>query len=116
MQSIYTNSGDMPTLVSLTPSHKSGFSAFTGIAASRFNMSSKKGQAAIIGGADVYMSDFGELTIVPNYVQASSNSGTAFILNPDYAGLHTCRATKPSRWRKPATLTKSCVLSKQLWL
>ena len=87
MQSIYTNSGDMPTLVSLTPSHKSGFSAFTGIASTRFNMSSKKGQAAIIGGADVYMSDFGELTIVPNYVQASSNSGTAFILNPDYAGI-----------------------------
>jgi len=87
MQSIYTNCGDMPSIVSLTPSHKAGFSAFTGIASTRMNMNQKKGQAAIVGGADVYLSDFGELTIVPNYVQASSNSSTVFILNPDYAGI-----------------------------
>lgn len=86
MQSIYTNSGEMPSIISMTPSHKAGFSAFTGIAASRVNV--KKGtQATIVGGADVYMSDFGELTVVPNYVQATANSGTAFILNPEYAGI-----------------------------
>lgn len=87
MQSIYTNSGEMPSMVSLTPSHKAGFSAFTGIASTRFNMDKKKGQAAIIGGADVYMSDFGELTIVPNYVQATASANTALILNPDYYGV-----------------------------
>lgn len=86
MQSIYTNSGEMPSIISMTPSHKAGFSAFTGIAASRVNV--KKGsQATIVGGADVYMSDFGELTVVPNYVQATANSGTVFILNPEYAGI-----------------------------
>lgn len=86
MQSIYTNSGEMPTIISMTPSHKAGFSAFTGIAASRVNV--KKGsQATIVGGADVYMSDFGELTVVPNYVQATANTGTVFILNPEYAGI-----------------------------
>lgn len=86
MQSIYTNSGEMPTIISMTPSHKAGFSAFTGIAASRVNV--KKGsQATIVGGADVYMSDFGELTVVPNYVQATANSSTVFILNPEYAGI-----------------------------
>lgn len=82
MQSIYTNSGEMPTMISMTPSHKAGFSAFTGIASTRFN--AKKGQqAVIIGGADVYMSDFGELTVVPNYVQATAAPGEVFILNPD---------------------------------
>lgn len=86
MQSIYTNSGEMPSIISMTPSHKAGFSAFAGIAASRVNV--KKGsQATIVGGADVYMSDFGELTVVPNYVQATANSGTVFILNPEYAGI-----------------------------
>ena len=87
MQSIYTNSGEMPTLVALTPSHKAGFSAFTGIASTRFNMDSKKGQAAIIGGADVYLSDFGKLTVVPNYVMATSNPNASFILNPDTYGV-----------------------------
>jgi hypothetical protein len=86
MQSIYTNSGEMPSIISMTPSHKGIFSSFAGIAASRVNV--KKGtQATIVGGADVYMSDFGELTVVPNYVQATANTGTVFILNPEYAGI-----------------------------
>lgn len=86
MQSIYTNSGEMPSIISMTPSHKAGFSAFTGIALNRVNV--KKGaQATIVGGADVYVSDFGELTVVPNYVQATANSSTVFILNPEYAGI-----------------------------
>lgn len=86
MQSIYTNSGEMPSIISLTPSHKAGFSAFTGIAVNRYNVAKGK-QGVIIGGADAYMSDFGELVVVPNYVQATANSGTAFVLNPEYAGL-----------------------------
>lgn len=86
MQAVYTNSGEMPSIVSLTPSHKSGFSAFTGIALNRFDIKGRK-QAVIVGGADVYLSDFGELTIVPNYVQATANSGTVFILNPEMAGV-----------------------------
>ena len=86
MQSIYTNSGEMPSIISMTPSHKAGFSAFGGIAASRYNV--KKGQqAVIVGGADVYMSDFGELTVVPNYVQTTANNSNVFILNPEYAGV-----------------------------
>lgn len=88
MQSIYTNSGEMPTFVSLTPSHKAGFSAFTGIATSRYQVGKGKAeQARVIGGADVYVSDFGELTIVPNYVQATSSPNTALILNPEQYGV-----------------------------
>ena len=83
MQGIYTNSGEMPTMVSLTPSHKTAFSAFTGIAQQRKDVKGKE-QAIIVGGADVYVSDFGNLTIVPNYVQATANANTAFILNPEY--------------------------------
>lgn len=86
MQSIYTNSGEMPTVISLTPSHKGAFSGFTGIAANRKEVGKGK-QAVIVGGADVYMSDFGELSVVPNYVQATANANTAFILNPEHAGI-----------------------------
>lgn len=88
LQSIFTNSGMMPSMVSVTPSHKAGFSAFAGIAVNRFNVGKGKGeQGRIIGGADVYVSDFGELMIVPNYVQATANSGTALILNPEQYGV-----------------------------
>ncbi|MDR6163479.1 DUF5309 family protein [Pseudomonas fluorescens] len=86
LQSIFTNSGEMPSIISLTPSHKGTFSGFAGIAVNRFNVSKGK-QGVIVGGADVYMSDFGELTVVPNYIQGTANANTAFILNPEYAGI-----------------------------
>lgn len=85
LQSIYTNSGEMPTMVSVTPAHKVVFSGFIGISANRQEVGKGK-QAAITGGADVYVSDFGALTIVPNYVQATANSDTALILNPEHYG------------------------------
>lgn len=86
MQSIYTQSGEMPTFLSMSPSHKSVFSGFSGIAANRFNVKGKE-QATIIGGADIYVSDFGNLTVVPNYVQATSAPNDVFILNPDTYGV-----------------------------
>lgn len=86
LQSIFTNSGEMPTIISLTASHKGIFSGFAGIATNRKEVAKGK-QAVIVGGADVYMSDFGELTVVPNYIQGTANANTAFILNPEHAGI-----------------------------
>jgi len=86
LQSIYTQSGEFATLISLTPSHKGVFSGFAGIAVNRYQVP-KGQQGVIVGGADVYMSDFGELTVVPNYVQATANANTAFVLNPEMAGI-----------------------------
>lgn len=86
MQSIYTNSGDLPSLLVMTPSHKQTFSGFSGIAVNRFQVAKGK-QGVIVGGADVYMSDFGELTVVPNYVMSTANDSTVFVLNPDEAGV-----------------------------
>lgn len=85
-QATYTASGEFPSLISLTPSHKGAFSAFAGIASNRYQVAKGK-QGVIVGGADVYMSDFGELTAVPNYVQATANATTAFVLNPEYMGI-----------------------------
>lgn len=85
-QATYTVSGEFPSLISLTPSHKGTFSGFAGIATNRYQVAKGK-QGVIVGGADVYMSDFGELTAVPNYVQATANATTAFVLNPEYMGI-----------------------------
>lgn len=86
LASIYTNSGDEPDFVSVTPSHKQGFSAFTGIAVNRYQVNGRK-QGVIVGGADIYMGDFGELTIVPNYVQATASANTALVLNKEHYGV-----------------------------
>lgn len=108
LQSIYTNSGEMPSIISLTPSHKGIFSGFTGIAANRNEV--KKGkQATIVGGADVYMSDFGELTVVPNYVQATANANTAFILNPEHAGIAYLGGFKSEKLAKTGHTEKELV-------
>ena len=108
LQNIFTNSGEFATLISVTPSHKVGFSGFAGIAGIRQQV--KKGeQAVIVGGADVYVSDFGELTVVPNYVQGTANPNAAFVLNPDYAGLAYLGGFKSEPLAKTGHTTKELV-------
>jgi len=86
MQNVYTQSGEMPTMIVMTPSHKATFSGFSGIALNRYDIPKGK-QATIVGGADIYVSDFGALTVVPNYVQATSAANDVFILNPETYGV-----------------------------
>ena len=81
VQQCYTSSGKVPPMVVVSPNHKSTFSAFTGIALNRVEVEKKK-QAKIVGGADVYMSDFGELEIVPHYLMAGSDA--VYGLNTEY--------------------------------
>lgn len=108
LQNIFTNSGEFATLISVTPSHKVGFSGFAGIAGIRKEV--KKGeQAVIIGGADAYMSDFGELVVVPNYVQGTANPNAAFVLNPEYAGLAYLGGFKSEPLAKTGHTTKELV-------
>ncbi len=65
MQNIYVNSGETPTTLMVTPSHKVVVSAIAGNAVNRYQVG-KKEQGRIVTGADVFMSNFGEITIVPN--------------------------------------------------
>ena len=84
-QSIYVNSGQFAEMVVMSPAHKVLFSAFTSIAANRMEVNGKKSQGAVVAGADVYMSDFGVLSVVPHYLM--SGGDTAYILNTDYLDL-----------------------------
>lgn len=81
VQLAFTNSGMIPRQVVMSPNHKTLFSAFTGIAVNRYQVG-KKEQGRIVGGADVYMSDFGEMEIVPHYLQVGASD--VFGFNPDY--------------------------------
>lgn len=59
------SSGGKPTQAYMGPTHKQQFSSFTGIADIRSNVAGK-GMATIYGAADVYVSDFGPLTLIPH--------------------------------------------------
>lgn len=80
-QNIYASSGQFAEMVVLSPSHKTTFSAFSGISQNRSEVKGKQ-QGIVVGGADVYVSDFGSLSIVPHYLMVGSN--TAYVLNTDY--------------------------------
>ncbi len=84
-QNIYTTSGTFAEMLVVSPAHKVLFSAFTGIAQNRLEVKSKSQQGAVVAGADVYMSDFGSLSVVPHYLM--SGGDTAYVLNTDYMEL-----------------------------
>lgn len=64
MATAFSN-GATPTQAYMGPAHKQQFSAFTGIADIRTEVSGK-GMASIYGAADLYISDFGAIALIPH--------------------------------------------------
>lgn len=87
MAAIYSNSGEMNKLIGLMgPIQKQEASAFTGIAQLRHETGAK--MATVIGAADVYVSDFGEIAFQPHPYGLTRD----FLLyNPDYWAIATLR-------------------------
>jgi hypothetical protein len=87
VRKVYAAGGN-PKVLMVNPAHKQLVSAFTGIAAQRF-MAPANTPTTIISAADVYLSDFGSISVVPNRFMTSTNScgETAFVLDPDMAAV-----------------------------
>jgi hypothetical protein len=81
-------SGGNPKVLMVNPAHKQTVSAFAGIAAQRY-MAPSNEPTTIIGAADVYLSDFGTVSVVPNRFMNSTNAcdETAFVVDPDMAAV-----------------------------
>ena len=81
-------SGGNPKVLMVNPAHKQTVSAFAGIAAQRY-MAPANEPTTIVGSADLYMSDFGVISIVPSRFMNSTNAcdETAFIVDPDMAAV-----------------------------
>jgi len=79
LQSCFTEGGD-PDMVMVGPFNKTKASAFTGIATLYRDTAGSKGQASIMGAADLYISDWGEVKIVPNRFQRDR---TAMVIEKD---------------------------------
>jgi len=82
MQQAYTAGGN-PSILMVGPYNKTVVSGFAGIAAQRY-MAPSDGPTTIIGAADVYLSDFGQLQVVPNRFTRERD---AWLLDPDYASV-----------------------------
>lgn len=80
---VYT-AGGSPKVLMVRPNHKQVVSSFAGIAAQRY-MAPSDAPTTIIGAADVYLSDFGSISVVPN--RFINTSDVAFIVDPDMASV-----------------------------
>ena len=90
MQSAYTNGGS-PTMLLVTPAQKVVASTFTGIA-TRYRDVPSNQQAQIINAADVYVSDFGIIQIVPDrFIPNADSDDCAFLLDTEMAAISYLR-------------------------
>ena len=108
---VYT-AGGVPKVLMVNPTHKQTVSAFAGIAAQRY-MAPSNEPTTIIGAADVYMSDFGTISVVPNRFLNSTNAGdeTAFIVDPDMAAVAYLRPFQTIELAKTGDSEKTQLLA-----
>jgi hypothetical protein len=87
VKAVYESGGN-PTVLMTTPTQKQVVSTFAGVAAQRYMAPAEK-PTTIVGAADVYLSDFGTLSVVPNRFMTSEADGghQAFVLDPEYAAI-----------------------------
>jgi len=87
IQQVWT-AGGTPKILMVGPVNKQRVSGFSGIASSRFNIDGGARPATIIGAADIYVSDFGNVTVIAQRFQRERD---AFVIDPEYAGVVTLR-------------------------
>ena len=78
----YINGGN-PKVLYVSPIGKQKVSTFPGIAEQRF-MAPGDAPSTIVGAADVYIGDFGSLSVVPNRFMRTRD---AIVIDPEYAAL-----------------------------
>ena len=91
VKSVFENGGN-PTMLVVPPAQKQVVSTFAGIAEQRYE-APKSSATTIIGAADVYLSDFGTVSVVPDrFMTADAGGGEqALVLDPTMASIATLR-------------------------
>ena len=80
LQTTYTTAGKIPRDVFFSPAHKVVASSFVGIAQIRHEAKGES-QGTIVGGADVYVSDFGAVSHMPHYMMAGGTNVYGLVLS-----------------------------------
>lgn len=99
-------SGGQTKMLMVGPFNKQVVSGFAGISDIRVNVNSPK-QGTIIGAADVYVSDFGNVSVVPNRFMPENR---AYLIDPEYASLATLRPVFSEKLAKTGDSEKYHVL------
>ena len=89
-------SGGEPTMLLVSPANKQVVSTFAGIAEQRYQ-APKSSPTTIIGAADVYLSDFGTLSVVPDRFL---DDNCALVLDPSMANVAYLRPFKKTKLAK----------------
>ena len=105
VQNCWTEGGE-PTMVLLGAHNKQTMSGFAGIAAQRYM--APPGPTTIVGAADVYVSDFGELSIVPDRFTPARN---VFVLDTEYLGVGMLRPMQTVELAKTGDAEKRMILA-----
>jgi hypothetical protein len=98
--------GAEPDTIMVGAFNKQATSQFSGILELTSDQG-KKGQARIVGAADTYVSDFGELSVVPNRFQRTSS---AFILDWDFVEIDYLRPFKQEPLAKTGDAKKNMLI------
>ena len=105
IQKVWTEGGT-PKVLMVGPVNKQRVSSFAGIAEIRREVTGNR-QATIIGAADVYVSDFGSVSVVPNRFQRERD---AFVLDPEYASVCYLRPFQTVELAKTGDAEKRMIL------
>jgi hypothetical protein len=102
-------SGGIPKILMVGAVGKQKVSSFTGLSAYRYNVNAGGGgaQATIAAAADVYLSDFGSISVVPNRFMRARD---ALILDPEYAALAYLRPFQTNELAKAGDADKTQIL------
>lgn len=100
------DSGGSPTVLMVGSAGKQKVSSFAGIAVNRFQINTPK-PGAIIGAADIYVSDFGQISVVPNRFMRTRD---ALVLDPEYAAVAYLRPFQTNELAKAGDSDKTQVL------
>jgi hypothetical protein len=101
------DAGGNPTMMVVGSGLKQKASSFAGIAAQRY-MAPGDQPTTIIGAADVYMSDFGTINVVPDRFMRTRD---AFVLDPEYAALAYLRPFQTTDLAKAGDSDKTQLLA-----
>jgi hypothetical protein len=100
-------SGGMPKVLLVGPGAKQKVSTFAGIAQQRY-MAPADAPTTIIGAADVYLSDFGSVSVVPDRFMRTRD---AFVLDPEYAAVAYLRPFATNELAKTGDSEKTQILA-----
>lgn len=104
------SSGGQPSIIMVGPKNKQRISAFPGITTkySDFGNAATPTALTIVAAADLYLSDFGKLRVVPNRF---SRERTALIIDPEYWSLHYLRPFRVEEIAKTGDAEKRLLLA-----